>query len=98
MYVLKTAVRNSDGGRGKMHMAVYLRPLAAQTVLSEPPYKLPHPCPAKFATDKFDGCLHPWMGDAVQRGDGGIPEGGRNQWSENPGGDVAEQLYSLYWL
>ncbi len=98
MYVLKTAVRNGDGGGGKMHVAMYLRPLAAQTVLSEPSYKLPHSCPAKFATDKFDGCIYPWMGDAVQRGDGGIPEGRRNQRSENTGGDVAKQFYSLYRL
>jgi hypothetical protein len=66
MDVFKTAVRDGDGGRGKMYVAEYLRPLAAQTVLSKPPYKLPHTCPAKFATDKFDGCLHPWVSDAVQ--------------------------------
>jgi hypothetical protein len=98
MYVLKTAVRNGDGCGGKMHMAMYLRSLAAQTVLSQPPYELTHTCPAKFATDKLDGCIYAWMGDAVQRGDGGIPEGGRNQMSENTGGDVAKQFNSLYLL
>ena len=95
MYVFETAVRNGDGCRGKMHMAVYLRLLAAQTCLSVPPYELAHTCPAKFATDKLDGCFYTWMGDVVQGGDGGVPEGGRNQRSEDTGGDVTEQFNSL---
>jgi hypothetical protein len=65
MYVFKTAVRNGDGCGGKMHMAVYLRLLAAQTRLSVPPYELAHTCPAKFAADKFDCRLYTWMSDVV---------------------------------
>jgi hypothetical protein len=98
MYVFETAVRNGDGCGGKMYMAVYLRLLAAQTCLSVPPYEFAHTCPAKFAADKLDCRLYTWMSDAVQGGDGSIPEGGRNQRSEDTGGDVTEQFNSLYLL
>jgi hypothetical protein len=98
MNVLKSAVRNGDGCGGEVYMAVDFRFLAAQTGLGVPPYEFPHTCPAKFATDKLDSCLYTWMGDVVQGGDGGIPEGGRHQRSENAGGDVAEQFNSFYLL
>jgi hypothetical protein len=94
--MLKPAVGNGDGGWGKMYMSSNFRTLTVQTVLSIHPYVPPHSSPAKLAADQLDGRLYTWVGDVVQCGDGGVPEGGRNQGPEGTCGDVAEQFYSLH--
>jgi hypothetical protein len=96
MYMFEPAVGNGDGGWGEVYMPSNFCTLTVQTVLSIHPYVSPHSSPAKLAADQLDGCLYTWVGDVVQCGDGGVPEGGLNQGPEGTCGDVAEQFNSLH--
>jgi hypothetical protein len=96
--MFEPAVGNGDDGWGEVYMPSNFCTLTVQTVLSIYPYVSSHCSPAKLAADQSDGCFYTWVGDVVQCGDGGVPEGGRNQGPEGTCGDVAEQFNSLYQL
>jgi hypothetical protein len=96
--MFEPAVGNGDGGWGEVYMPRNFCTLTVQTVLSIHPDVPSHTSPAKLAADQLYRCFHAWVCYVVQRGDGGVPEGGRNQGSEGTCGDVAEQFNSLYQL
>ena len=96
--MFEPAVGNGDGGWGEVYMPRNFCTLTAQTVLSIHPDVPSHTSPAKLAADQLYRCFHAWVCYVVQRGDGGVPEGGRNQGSEGTCGDVAEQFNSLHQL